>query len=53
MKHKTKFHTWVICILGLMFSLGFVFANVEFSKINVEAGNAIKGFELINSKKDK
>jgi len=37
MKHRTKFHTWIICILGLMFSLGFVLANVEFSKINVEA----------------
>ena len=36
-----------------MFSLGFVFANVEFSKINVEAGNAINGFEFIYSKKDK
>ena len=53
MKHKTKFHTWIICILGLISSLGFVSANLEFSKIKMEAGNAIKGFDFIGSKNDK
>ena len=41
MKHKNEFHTWIICTLGLMFSLGFDSANVEFSKEKIEAGNII------------